>query len=103
MSEVLVTEHHLVDVGGARSVARGEGHLPHGVHERDDVVLSDIDVADGGCEEVFFCRHILYRISTSKASLARVLCEFNRAEIERWRSFALNRDDGRAIGFFDMR
>ena len=55
-----VAEHHVVDVGGAVGVARGVGHVLHGVDERDDVVLLDVEVLDGAVEEFFFCRHGLY-------------------------------------------
>ena len=35
---VLVAEHAVVDVGGAGQVAGGEGHVPHGVDQRHDVM-----------------------------------------------------------------
>ena len=41
-----VAEHHVVDGGGAGSVARGVGHVGHGVDQGDDVVLLDVDVLD---------------------------------------------------------
>ncbi len=55
-----VAEHHLVDGGGAGGVARAEGHRLHGVDQRDNVVLLDVDVLDGLGEEFFFRRHSTY-------------------------------------------
>ena len=42
-----VAEHAVVDVGGAGEVARAVGHVLHGVDQRHDVVLLDVDVLDG--------------------------------------------------------
>lgn len=54
---VLVLEHHLVDLGGAVQVTRRVGHVCHGVDQRNDVVLLDVDVLDRGSENLFFRRH----------------------------------------------
>jgi hypothetical protein len=48
----------------------------HGIDQRNDVVLLDVEVLDGALEEFFFRRHSVFRISTFWSGLARVLCEF---------------------------
>ena len=47
----------LVDGGGAGEIARAVGHVLHGVDQRHDVVLLDVDVLDGLLEEFFFGSH----------------------------------------------
>ena len=61
-----VAQHHLVDRGSPRRIARGVGHRGHRVHQRNHVVGGKIDVLDGRCEQFFFGWHsqlLGYRVS----------------------------------------
>ena len=54
---VVVAEHPLVNGGGSGKVTGTVGHGLHGVDEGDDIVLLNIDVADGRGEKIVFRRH----------------------------------------------
>jgi hypothetical protein len=66
-----VVEHHVVDGGCAVGVTRGVGHVLHGIDQRNDVVLLDIEVLDGVGEEFFFRWHGSYQDSNFSALLMR--------------------------------
>ena len=55
-----VAQHHLVDRGSPRRIARGVGHRRHRVHQRNHVVTRNVDVLDRRCEQFFFSWHSHY-------------------------------------------
>src|SRR5258706_9983450 len=54
---LFVLEHAVVDVGGAVQVAGRESHVLHGIDDRDDVLLRDVNVLDGLLEIIFLGCH----------------------------------------------
>ena len=60
---VLIAQHALVDGSRPGEVTGAVGHRLHGVDEGHDVVLLDIDVANGRIQEVVFRRHSNLRIA----------------------------------------
>ena len=54
---LLVAEHAVVNVGRPGQVAGAVGHVPHGLDQRHDVVLGDVDVFDRLRQQFFLARH----------------------------------------------
>ena len=68
-SAILVAQHALVDGSRPGKVTGAVGHGLHGIHQRHDIVLLDVDVLDGRDQEFFFRRHSNFK--DSKANSCR--------------------------------
>ncbi len=49
---ILVGQHLVVDVGGARQIAAGEAHLAHAVDDRTGIEAGDVDMLDHGGQQL---------------------------------------------------
>ncbi len=59
---ILVAQHALVDGSCPGKVTGAVGHGLHRVNQRNNIVLLDVDVPDGGGQKLFFRRHNSSRI-----------------------------------------
>src|SRR6185437_5716112 len=71
-----VAEHHVIDVGRTRKIARAVGHRSHRVHQRHNVVLGDIDVLNLLVEEFLFGSHVSYQFIVFPPVITRVFCKW---------------------------
>ena len=60
---LLVAQHALVDGSGPGKITGAVGHGLHGIDQRNDIVLLDVDVLDGGGQKLFFRRHSTFKDS----------------------------------------
>src|SRR6185437_998095 len=83
-----IAQHHVINVGRTREIARAVGHRSHRVHQRHNVVLGDVDVLNLVFEEFLFGSHNqlpVYRASASNyAGLLQIWRETQASLIRGW-------------------
>jgi hypothetical protein len=62
---ILVGQHLVVDVGGARQIAAGEAHLAHAVDDWTGIEAGDVDMFDHGGQQLCLAVAVDRRVSHS--------------------------------------